>query len=68
MWGVDNGEEGTRVSPSVTAYQRLTSMHKSFERDKSVLAADYKYFITPGKPTKQPRKQSDGKSSKCHPT
>jgi hypothetical protein len=35
----------------ITPSQRLARMRKSFERDKSVLAADYKYFTTPDAPT-----------------
>jgi len=34
----------------MTPHQRLVRMRKSFERDKSVLTADYKYFITPDAP------------------
>ncbi len=30
-----------------TPHQRLTRMRKSFERNKSVLTEDYKYFTTP---------------------
>ena len=30
-----------------TPQQRITRMRKSFEKDKSVLTTDYKYFITP---------------------
>jgi hypothetical protein len=33
-----------------TPHQRLVRMRKSFEKDRSVLAADYKYFITPDAP------------------
>jgi hypothetical protein len=51
-----------------TPQERLARMRKSFERNKSVLTEDYKYFITPDKPAKQRRKQSDGKSSKCQQT
>ena len=45
-------------------------MRKSFEKDKSVLAVDYKYFITPDKPTKPLTKQPERKqrSVKCQPT
>jgi hypothetical protein len=43
-------------------------MRKSFAKNKSVLTEDYKYFITPDKPVKQPRKQSRGKSRKCQAT
>jgi hypothetical protein len=32
---------------SMTPQQRLARMRKSFEKDKSVLAVDYKYFTTP---------------------
>jgi hypothetical protein len=31
----------------MTPEQRLSRMRKSFERDKSVLTVDYKYFTTP---------------------
>jgi hypothetical protein len=34
-----------------TPHQRLVRMRKSFERERSVLAADYKYFTTPDAPT-----------------
>jgi hypothetical protein len=34
-----------------TPQERLTRMRKSFEKDKSVLAEDYKYFTTPDAPT-----------------
>jgi hypothetical protein len=30
----------------ITPQQRLIRMRKSFEKDKSVLTADYKYFTT----------------------
>jgi hypothetical protein len=30
--------------------QRLARMRKSFEKDKSVLAEDYEFFITPDAP------------------
>jgi hypothetical protein len=33
-----------------TPEQRLDRMRKSFEKDKNVLTADYKYFITPDAP------------------
>jgi hypothetical protein len=49
-------------------HERLARMRKSFAKDKSVLTEDYKYFITPDKPAKQPKKQSDGESRKCQPT
>jgi hypothetical protein len=53
---------------TITPGQRLARMRKSFEKNKSVLTEDYKYFTTPEKPAKQKRKQSEGKSSKCQPT
>jgi len=34
-------------------YERLTRMRKSFERNKSVLTKDYKYFTTPDMPSMQ---------------
>jgi hypothetical protein len=34
-----------------TPDQRLARMRKSFEKDRSVLTADYKYFTTPDAPT-----------------
>jgi hypothetical protein len=33
-------------------YERLARMRKSFEKDKSMLTADYKYFTTPDEPAK----------------
>jgi hypothetical protein len=36
-----------RDSEMTTPYQRLERMRKSFEKDKSVLVADYAYFATP---------------------
>jgi hypothetical protein len=33
-----------------TPLQRLSRMLKSFKKDRSVLVADYKYFITPAAP------------------
>jgi len=33
-----------------TPQQRIARMRKSFEKDKSVLTADYKYFTTPNAP------------------
>jgi hypothetical protein len=50
-----------------TPQERLARMRESFAKNKSVLIEDYKYFIAPDKPAKQPRKQSDGKSRKCQP-
>ena len=35
-----------------TPHQRLVRMRKSFERNKSVLTADYKYFTAPDAPVK----------------
>jgi ADP-dependent phosphofructokinase/glucokinase len=37
-----------------TPHERLSRMRKSFAKNKSVLTEDYKYFITPDKPVKQP--------------
>lgn len=34
----------------ITPQERLTRMRKSFEKDKSVLVQDYKYFISSVKP------------------
>jgi hypothetical protein len=34
----------------MTPHDRLARMRKSFEKDKSVLTEDYKYFITPDAP------------------
>jgi hypothetical protein len=34
----------------VTPEQRLARMQKSFEKDKSILAMDYKYFTTSDAP------------------
>lgn len=36
----------------MTPLQRLARMRKSFEKDKSVLTEDYKYFTTPDVPAK----------------
>jgi hypothetical protein len=36
-----------------TPTQRLSRMRKSFEKNKSVLAVDYKYFTTPDASAKQ---------------
>jgi hypothetical protein len=33
-----------------TPHERLARMRKSFERNRSVLSADYKYFTTPDAP------------------
>ncbi len=34
----------------ITPNQRLARMRKSFDKNKSVLTEDYKYFITPDAP------------------
>jgi hypothetical protein len=39
-----------KLSDMASPLQRLDRMRKSFERDKSVLAEDYKYFTTPDVP------------------
>src|SRR5580704_15426739 len=39
-----------------TPNERLVRMRKSFAKDRSVLAEDYKYFTTPDKAAKQPAK------------
>jgi hypothetical protein len=31
-------------------HQRMVRMRKSFEKDRSILVADYKYFTTPDAP------------------
>jgi hypothetical protein len=36
-----------RRKEMMTPQERLARMRKSFEKDKSVLTADYKYFTTP---------------------
>ena len=50
-----------------TPYERLARMRKSFERNGSVLAADYKYFTTPDAPAKPresiPRSKAAHKSA-----
>jgi hypothetical protein len=50
-----------------TPQQRLARMRKSFERYKSVLTEDYKYFTTPDKFTKPrvsiPRNKAARKSA-----
>ncbi len=35
-----------------TPHERLSRMRESFEKDRSVSTKDYRYFITPDKPTK----------------
>jgi hypothetical protein len=37
-----------RIRRIITPHQRLARMRKSFEKDKSVLTEDYKFFIKPG--------------------
>jgi hypothetical protein len=37
----------------MTPQQRMARMRKSFERNKSVLTKDYKYFTTPDMPSMQ---------------
>jgi hypothetical protein len=34
----------------ITSHQRMIRMRKSFEKNKSVLTVDYKYFTTPDAP------------------
>jgi hypothetical protein len=53
-----------------TPHERLARMRKSFERNKSVLTEDYKYFTTPDKPAKPRTEKPERKqkSSKCQPT
>jgi hypothetical protein len=51
-----------------TPQRRLARMRKSFEKDKSVLTEDYKYFITPDKPDKQRAEQPKRKLAKCQLT
>jgi hypothetical protein len=55
-----------------TPHERLTRMRKSFEKNKTVLTADYKYFTTPNVPatpqestqhTKIARKMADRSAS-----
>jgi hypothetical protein len=41
----------SRESEMMTPHERLARMRKSFEKDKSVFTADYKYFTTPDEPT-----------------
>jgi hypothetical protein len=43
-----------------TPQQRLARMRKYFEKNKSVLTEDYKFFITPDKPAKQPESSQMG--------
>jgi hypothetical protein len=50
----------------ITPHQRLARMRKSFEKDKSMLTEDYKYFTTPDAPPKPRTKQPAQK--KCHST
>ncbi len=51
-----------------TPQQRLARMRKSFEKDKSVLTEDYKYFTTPDKAAKQRAQQPEQRPVKCHST
>jgi hypothetical protein len=51
-----------------TPQQRLDRMRKSFAENRSVLTEDYKYFITPSKPTKQQAEQPKRELVKCQPT
>jgi len=51
-----------------TPHQRLARMRKSFERDRSVLTEDYKYFTTPDKPPRPRAEQPKPKAIKCQPT
>jgi hypothetical protein len=53
-----------------TPQERLARMRKSFDRNKSVLTEDYKYFITPDKPVKPRAEHPDRNhgSVKCQPT
>jgi hypothetical protein len=54
---------------TLTPQQRMARMRKSFERNKSVLTADYKYFTTPDKAAKQSaKKQPAQKPVKCQLT
>jgi hypothetical protein len=39
---------------TTTSIQRLVRMRKSFEKNKSVLTEDYKYFITPDATPREP--------------
>jgi hypothetical protein len=41
-----------KLSEMTTPQQRLGRMRKSFERSRSVLTEDYKYFTTPDEPAK----------------
>jgi hypothetical protein len=45
------GERREMTTSIQTSIQRLDRMRKSFEKDKSMLAEDYKYFITPDAPS-----------------
>lgn len=37
----------TAESEMLTPHERLTRMRKSFEKNRSILTADYKYFTMP---------------------
>jgi hypothetical protein len=41
------------MASKATPHERLARMRKSFEKNRSVLAEDYKYFTTPDAPAKQ---------------
>ena len=50
-------------------HERLARMRESFEKNRSVLAEDYKYFTTPDKTAnKQRAEQPEQRPRKCHPT
>jgi hypothetical protein len=51
-----------------TPHERLARMRKSFERNKSVLTEDYKYFTTPDAPIKSQPEQPKQKLAKCQLT
>jgi hypothetical protein len=42
-----------------TPQERLARMRKSFERNRSVLTEDYKYFTTPDAPAKRRNKVAE---------
>jgi hypothetical protein len=46
-FGLSNGEFMRKLSEKLTPQQRMARMRKSFEKGKSVLTVDYKYFTTP---------------------
>jgi hypothetical protein len=63
----ERGELKRRKREMMTPHERLARMRKSFERDRSVLAEDYKYFTTPDAPVKPrvstPRNKAAHKSA-----